>query len=291
MYYVKYDYFCQMFWKLARYSALAFVGIFLASCSEYQKMLKETNISKKYEFAQKLYDEGDYKRSNRLFEQIAPQFVGKPQGERVQFFLADSYFQIGDYNFAGYQFERFLKSYPRSDRADEASFMGAKSYYLLSPKYSLDQTDTDKALAKLQTFINSYPDSEYMDEANAMAQELTTKKEKKAFEIAKQFVKLGKYFVLDYNISAIAALDNFISDHPGSVYREEAYFLKFSATTTLAVNSTFSKRKERLEEAQAAYNDLIRNFPETQFSKDAEKLHEQLQEELKKYQELEKLAK
>ena len=155
--------------------------------------------------------------------------------------------------------------------------MGAKSYYLLSPRYSLDQTDTDKALAKLQTFINSYPDSEYQKEANAMAQELTTKKEKKAFEIGKQFVKLGKYYVLDYNISAIAALDNFISDHPGSVYREEAYFLRFSAATTLAVNSTFSKRKERLEEALAAYNDLLRMFPETQFSKEAEKLNEQLQ--------------
>jgi len=288
---VKYDYFCQMFWKLARYSALAFVGIFMISCSEYQKMLKETNISKKYEFAQRLYDEGDYKRSNRLFEQIAPQFVGKPQGERVLYFLADSYYQIGDYNFAGYQFERFLKSYPRSDRADEASFMGAKSYYLLSPRYSLDQTDTDKALAKLQTFINSYPDSEFMEEANAMARELTTKKEKKAFEIGKQFVKLGKYYVLDYNISAIASMENFISDHPGSVYREEAYFLKFSATTTLAVNSTFSKRKERLDEALAAYNDLLRNFPETEFLEDAEKLNERLQEELKAYQELEKLAK
>ena len=287
----EFDYFCQMFWKIARYGSLVLFGIFLTSCSEYQKMLKETNVSKKYEFAQKLYDKGNFKRSNRLFEQIAPQFVGKPQGERVQFFLADSYYQIGDYNFAGYQFERFLKSYPRSDRADEASFLGAKSYYLLSPRYSLDQTDTDKALTKLQLFINSYPDSEYLQEANAMAQELTTKKEKKAFEIGKQFVKLGKYYVLDYNVSAIAALENFISDHPGSVYREEAYFLKFSASTTLAVNSTFSKRKERLDQALAAYNSLIRNFPETQFSEDAQELYERLQEEINAYQQLEKLAK
>ncbi len=280
-----------MLWKIARYSALLLAGAFLLSCSEYQKMLKETDVSKKYEYAEKLYQEGDYKRANRILEQIAPQFVGKPQGERVQFFLADSYYKIGDYNFAGYQFERFLKSYPRSAKADEASFLGAKSYYLLSPRYSLDQTDTDKALTKLQLFINSYPESQYQEEANEMARELTIKKEKKEFEIAKQFVKLGKYFILDYNISAVSALDNFISDHPGSVFREEAYFLKFRATTTLALNSTFRKKKERLDDALDAYNTLMRFYPETEFGEEAQDLFERLQEELKAYRQLENLAK
>ncbi|MGB5404818.1 MAG: outer membrane protein assembly factor BamD [Robiginitalea sp.] len=280
-----------MFWKIARYSILFLLPLGFLSCGEYQKVLKDTDVTRKYEYAQKLYDEGDFKRANRLLEQIAPQFVGKPQGERVMFFFANSYFEIGDYNFAGYQFERFLKSYPRSDKAAEAAFLGAKSYYMLSPKYSLDQTDTDKALTKLQLFINSYPESEYTVEANAMAQELTTKKEKKAFEIAKQFVKLGEYYVLDYNLSAISSLDNFVNDYPGSVYREEALFQKFRATSNLAINSTFRKRKERLDEAMEAYNNLIKNYPETEFSKDAEKLLEAIQDELNKYTELENLAK
>jgi len=278
-----------MFWKIARYciflAALGFI-----SCSEYQKALKDTDIRKKYEVAEKLYDKGDYKRANRLLEQIASQFVGKPQGERVLFFLADSYFKIGDYNFAGYQFERFLKSYPTSDKADEAAFLGAKSYYMLSPRYSLDQTDTDKALSKLQVFINTYQDSEYEDEANRMAQELTTKKEKKAFEIAKQYVKLGESYILDYNISAIAALDSFVAENPGSVFREEAYFQKFKAAMNLANNSTFRRKKERLDSALEAYNSLMRSYPETEFSKEAQKLFEQLQEEIKAYQELENLA-
>lgn len=280
-----------MFWKIARYSVVIFFGLVLFACSEYQKVLKDTDVSRRYEYAQKMYDEGDYKKANRIFEQIAPQFVGKPQGERVMFFLADSYYKIGDYNFAGYQFERFLKSYPRSDKAPEAAFLGAKSYYMLSPRYSLDQTDTDKALGKLQLFINSYPESEYLAEANTMARELTTKKEKKAFEIAKQFVKLGEYYVLDYNLSGISSLDNFVNDYPGSVYREEALFQKFRATTNLAVNSTFRKRKERLDEALEAYQDLMRSYPETEFSKEAEKLHEVLQDEINKYKELENLAK
>ena len=147
-----------MFLKIRRFSCFLFVALFLISCSEYQKVLKDDDVKKKYELAQKLYEEGDFKRANRLFEQIAPKYVGRPQGERVMFFLANSFYEIEDYNFAGYQFERFLKSYPRSNRAPDAAFLGAKSYYMLSPRYSLDQTDTDKALIKLQNFqIMKFP--------------------------------------------------------------------------------------------------------------------------------------
>lgn len=252
------------------------------SCSEYQKVLKETDVKAKYDMAEKLYNEGDYKRAVRLFEQIAPSYVGRPQGERVMFFFADSYFKNGDYYLSGYQFERFVKSYPRSDKIQEASFLGAKSYYQLSPRYSLDQTETDKALLKLQTFINNYSESEYFEEANAMARELTTKKEKKEIEIAKQFNKLGE-FNLPVLISAITAFDNFITDNPGSVYREEALYYRIEATTRLAVNSTEDKKKERLEEALDSYNNLLRYFPETRFKQEADKLAETIQQELSAY--------
>ncbi|WP_136465601.1 outer membrane protein assembly factor BamD [Flagellimonas onchidii] len=261
---------------------LLITALVFVSCSEYQKVLKNEDIKPKYDMAQKFYDEGDYKRAKRLFEQIAPKYVGKPQGERVMFFFADTYFKTRDYYLAGYQFERFIKSYPRSDKIQEASFLGAKSYYKLSPAYSLDQTDTDKALAKLQSFINTYPDSEFFDEANTMAKELTAKKEKKQLEIAKQFNKLGE-FNYPILVSAITALDNFISDNPGSIYREEALYYRIEATTNLALNSIDSKKKERLEEAQASYNNLLRYFPETKFKKKADNLVEKIQKELAQF--------
>ncbi len=261
--------------------------LLLFSCSEYQKTLKSTDTKAKYAYAEKLYEEKDFKRANKLLTQIGPSYVGKPQGERVSFFLANSYFKIKDYNFAGYQFERFLKSYPRSDKASEAAFLGAKSYYLLSPRYSLDQTDTDKALIKLQNFINAYPESTFLAEANVMAKELTIKKEKKEFEIAKQFTKLGGSYILDYNIAAIASLENFISDHPGSIFREEAYFLKLKAATNLALNSTDNKKKERLDEAKTAYDLLLKSYPESKFGKQAAELAQLLNKELDRFNQIE----
>lgn len=261
---------------------ILFIAVFISSCNEYQKVLKNEDVKAKYDLAQKYYDEGDYKRAKRLYEQIAPKYVGKPQGERVMFFFADTYYKTTDYYLSGYQFERFVKSYPKSDKIQEASFLGAKSYYELSPAYSLDQTDTDKALAKLQTFINTYPESEYFPEANMMAKELTSKKEKKQIEVAKQFNKLGQ-FNYPILVSAITALDNFVSDNPGSIYREEALYYRIEATTNLALNSTENRKKQRLEEAQNSYNNLLRYFPESKFKKKADNLFEKIQRELSVY--------
>lgn len=268
---------------MRRIFPILLIAIALQSCSEYQKVLKNDDVKAKYDLAEKYYEEGDFKRANRLYEQIAPKYVGKPQGERVMFFLSDSYYQRGDFNMAGYQFERFIKSYPKSDKVVEASFLGAKSYYELSPEYSLDQTDTDKALLKLQNFINTYSESEYFVEANAMAQELTAKKEEKAFKILKQYNKLGE-FNYDMLKSAVAASDNFVSDNPGSIYREDAMFVKLEALTHMAMNSFESLKEERLKSAKAAYNTLKKQYPKSKFDKDANSIIEKINKELQRLQ-------
>ncbi|WP_338039410.1 outer membrane protein assembly factor BamD [Maribacter litopenaei] len=144
------------------------------------------------------------------------------------------------------------------------------------------ETDTDKALLKLQNFINTYSESEYFEEANAMAQELTTKKEKKAFEILKQYNKLGE-FNYDMLKSAIAASENFISDFPGSVYREDAYFVKADALTHPAMNSFESLQEERLAEAREAYNTLKKQYPNTKYEKESANLLDKINKESQKF--------
>lgn len=247
----------------------------LQSCSEYQKVLKNEDVKAKYDMAETFYEAKDYKRANRLLEQIAPKYIGKPQGERVMFFLANSYYKLGDYNTGGYQFERFIKSYPKSDKGTQAAFLGAKCYYELSPRYSLDQTDTNKALLKLQNFINAYAESEYFAEANTMAQELTRKKERKAYEILKQYNKLGE-FNFEMIQSAVAASENFVSDFPGSIYREDALFIKADALTHRAMNSFEVLQEERLTNAKNAILSLKKQYPDSKFQDDISKLMEKI---------------
>lgn len=238
--------------------------VLLSSCSEYQKAYKNEDADVKYEVGAKLYEKGKYDKAIRLFEQAAPAYKGKPQSERMFFMFAQSYFKTKQYYLAGYQFESFASSYPKSEKAEEAAFLGAKCYSLLSPRYSLDQSDTDKAMEKLQNFIDNYPTSTYLADANEVMKELKNKLEKKAFEIAKQYNTISDYK------AALIALENFISDYPGTQYKEDALFYKFDSAYQLAINSVPSKMEERLNNAKTAYNNLIKFKGDTKFKNKAD---------------------
>jgi len=237
--------------------------ILYTSCSEYQKVLKSAEQGEKYAHAEKLYNEAQdenskskYRKALRLFEQIVPQYRGKPQGEKLIFLFADTYYQLNDHYLASYQFERFTQAYPNSERVEEAAFKSAKSYYELSPRYDIDQTETAKAIEELQKYIVSYPDSENIPEANQLATELRVKIEKKAYEIAKQYHHTENYK------SAIVAFTNFINEYPGSPFREAAFYHRFDSAYQLAINSYEYLQNERLTEAKGFFNNYARFYPE-----------------------------
>lgn len=215
---------------------ITFVLLF-SSCSEYQKALKSEDVAVKYEAAEKMYEAKKYSKAIRLFEQIAPAYKGKPSAEKMFYMYAQSLYVTKQYYSAGYQFESFAANYPKSQKIEEASFLGAKCYSKLSPVYSLDQVDTYKAIDKIQAFIDEYPESNYLTEANIVAKDLREKLEKKAFEVAKQYNTIEDYK------SAIVALDNFMINYPGTIYKEKALYYKLDSSYNLAINSVPSKCK------------------------------------------------
>ena len=242
---------------------IVFLSSILLSCNEYQKLLNSTdNDTDKYNAAEKYYNDGEFRRANALIEQLIPSYRGKPQGERLVFFFADSYFQIKLYYSAAIQFENFIKSYPNSQRIQEAYFMEAKSYYMLSPLYTLDQDDTYTGIDKLQVFINRFPNSEYVSEALELMNDLQNKLEKKDFEISKQY-----YTIRDYT-SAIKALDNFVADNPGTIFREEALYYKWLSQFEIAINSIESRIVDRVTELERSLDNFLRNYPDTIFIED-----------------------
>ncbi|WP_367753363.1 outer membrane protein assembly factor BamD [Flavobacterium sp. WC2421] len=250
---------------------------FFTSCNEYQKALKKDDVAVKFEMGTKLYDAGKYTKAIRLFEQIAPAYRGKPQAEKLFYMFAQSYYKTGQFYLAGYQFESFVSGYPKSEKLQEAAFLGAKSYSKLSPVYSLDQTDTTKAIDKLQAFIDSYPNSEYLAEANETVKVLAEKIEKKVFENAK-----GYNTISDYK-SALVALDNFIADYPGTKYKEDALYYKFDSAYQLGINSIDSKMEDRLNVAKTAYSNLIKFKADTQYKEKANVMLARVEQDLQKF--------
>ncbi|MFI1745882.1 outer membrane protein assembly factor BamD [Thalassobellus sediminis] len=258
----------------------------LSSCSEYQKALKSEDIATKFKMGEELYKEGKFAKANKLFALIVPNYRGKPQAEKLMYLYSNSFFQMKDYYVAGYQFERFASSYPKSEKLEEASFLSAKSYYMQSPVYSKDQTETKAAIEKLQNFINLFPNSQYIGEANKLVKELDFKLEKKAFEIAKQYNRISDY------PASVKSFNNFAFDFPGSSLREEALFLKLDSAYKLAVNSLEVRRTpngivplkfNRLNEAKEYYEVFKSTYANSTHIEEVEEMGATLEEEIKKY--------
>jgi outer membrane protein assembly factor BamD len=263
--------------KMKKLLYLVLVGVFFCSCSEYQKALKSDDVAVKFDLASRLYEKGKYTKAIRLFEEIAPSYRGKPQAEKMFYMFSQSYYKSKQYYLAGYQFESFASSYPKSEKVEEASFLGANCYSMLSPAYSLDQTDTTKAINKLQEFIDTYPNSTYIAEANTVLKKLTDKIEKKVFENAKQYNTISDFK------SALVALDNFISDYPGTKFKEEALFYRLDSAYKLAINSVSSKMQERLNVAKVAHSNLIKYNSNTTYKQKADEMLVKIDKDLQQF--------
>ena len=262
---------------MKKFFVLIAVVVFLSSCSEYQKALKSEDVADKFVSATKMYDAKKYGKAIRLFEQIAPAYKGKPQAERMFYMYSQSLYKTEQYYIAGYQFESFVSSYPKSEKIEEASFLGAKSFTFLSPVYSLDQTDTYKAVDKLQNYIDSYPEGQNLAEANVLAKNLREKLEKKAFENAKIY-----HTISDYKASMVA-FDNFLINFPGTPYKEKALFYKLDSAYLLAINSVPSKMEERLVNARNAHASLVKYKVDTEYKAKADLMLARIENDLKQY--------
>ncbi|MEL6534897.1 MAG: outer membrane protein assembly factor BamD [Bacteroidota bacterium] len=236
----------------------------LGGCSDFYKMQRSGDWKAQYEAAMEYYNEGTYNKAGILFEIIRPLARGSREAEQIEFFYAYSNYHQKQYILSAHYFKTFYDNYRRSQYAEEALFMHAKSLYEQSPNANLDQTPTQEAIQALQLYLNRFPTSERRGAAADLINELQQKLETKAFENAKQYYTLERYE------SAVIALNNFARDYPDSRFREEAAYFRFVAQYEFAEKSVIDKQKERFTEAVKLYLDFVDRFPGSSYGRRAE---------------------
>ncbi len=248
----------------------------MSSCTDYSRMLKSRDMDSKSDYAIKLYNKGEYYKALPLFEELITVYRGTKKAEQTYYYYSYTNYRIGDFETAAYDFDNFSKTYPNSEFAEECSFMHAYCFYQSSPKYSLDQTNTYKAITELQLFADRYPQSKKIEECNRLIDELREKLERKDFENAEL------YFNTEAYKSAIAAYKNVIHDYPSSKYREEALYKIVRSSYLLALNSIESKLQERFTETVSAYHEFKTDYPDSKWKSKANDMFEASQKRLQK---------
>ncbi len=244
---------------------LIFVSMIVSSCSDYTRLLKSTDYNKKYDAAIAFYEQKEYTKALGLLQELVSVYRGTAKGEKIMFYYAYATYAVGDYLLAGYHFNNFVKTFPASDRTEECAYMYAYCYYLESPRYSLDQTDTKNAIKEMQYFLNKYPESLRKEECNSIMSKLRGKLEEKYYRISKQY-----YFLDDYQ-AAVTSFENVLKDYPDTKYREEAMYMIVKSNYIYASKSTLAKKKDRYKSTVDSYNKFVSYFPENnKYSKEVE---------------------
>jgi outer membrane protein assembly factor BamD len=243
---------------------LASWSLLFAGCSEYNKVLKSTDINYKFTKAKEYYDSTSFYKSLPILEELIGLTRGTQMAEDVYFMYAKSHYGVKDYYLANYYLKTFTKTFSNSTKSEECLFLAAECSYNLSPSYSLDQTDTRNAIDEYQLFLDKYPNSHLKDSANHQIERLSMKLERKAFENAAQFAKTLKYK------AATSALKDFIKAYPGSIYREEAMYLIVKCQYMLAEGSIETKKLERMRAVAENYRTFAAAFPNSKYLSDAE---------------------
>jgi outer membrane protein assembly factor BamD len=243
---------------------LVAVAWLLSGCSEYNKVLKSTDINYKFTKSKEYYEDESYYKALPILEELIGLTRGTQLAEEVYFMYAKSHFGVKDYYLANYYLKTFTKTFANSPRSEDCLFLAAECSYQLSPTYSLDQADTRNAIDEYQLFLDKYPGSHLKDSANHQIDRLNMKLERKAFENASQFAKTLKYK------AAASALKDFLKDYPGSQYREEAMFLMVKSQYMLAEGSVEEKKLERMRAVAENYRTFAAAFPESRYLNEAE---------------------
>lgn len=247
---------------------LLFTIVFTGCKSKFEKVRLSTDVAKKYQEGIRLYNKKDYAKALILFEDLTQRYRGRTEAEDLNYYYAYTNYKLKDFLSARYQFKNFAETYPSSAKAEECRFLVAYCYYLDSPNYSLDQSNTYKAIESLQFFINLYPKSERVAEASKLILDLRDKLELKSFENAKLFLDIEDYQ------AAVIAFRNSTKDFPDTKFAEEMDFLTIKAQYLYAKNSMETKQVDRYNETIEEYDRFTEKYPKSNYAKQASQLKE-----------------
>jgi outer membrane protein assembly factor BamD len=244
----------------------------LLSCTEYNKILKSTDIDLKYTYAKKYYDEEKYSRTYTLLEPLQAYLKGTSRAEEGLYLLAQSFFYDKDYGTATQYYTAYYNTYPKGEYTEICRFQAAYGMYLSSPDSRLDQTNTIKALQQFQEFLEIYPNSNKVKEAQDCMFELQEKLAYKELMACKLYYNLGNYMGNNYEACVVTCREA-LKNYPYSKYKEDYQVFIVRSRYQLAINSIAEKQPIRYRDVVDEYFNYTNMFPEGKHKDELEKYY------------------
>lgn len=181
----------QIIWKLM--AAVLIAAIVSSGCAK-RFALEGMRPEQAYRYLEKKYNNGDYIEAIDGLEFFTLNYSGSALVDSAWFLLAESHFSMKEYLLAEDAFDELTRRYPRSGLVPEAMFNIGACYWKLSPKYSLDQEYTNRAIDAFQAFIDFFPDyTDRVREAQDLIEQCRDKLAHKIYASSVIYIKMKDY--------------------------------------------------------------------------------------------------
>jgi outer membrane protein assembly factor BamD len=254
--------------------AILLVGV-LQSCSDMGKIMKSSDYDMKIRKANEYYDAKKYDKAQIIYEDVMPVIKGSPEYENLYYKWAYCSYNQKDYLNAENLFKLFVENFANSTKAEEVEYMRAYCFYKQSPKPTLDQTPTMKAITYLQTFANTHPNSYRSKEAIELIDGLRKKLEVKDYNAALLYYNMG------YFKAAATAFSEILNNFPDSDKGDEYKLMVIKSWAKYAHNSYEIKQAERYEKVLNECADFVDRFPDSKLVSDVAKIKSQTENSIK----------
>jgi outer membrane protein assembly factor BamD len=236
-------------------------GLILGGCSSSEQATT-LSAEERFEKGRLLYGEEDYLEAINEFTVVTLQYQGSAVADDAQCYLGECRFQREEYLLAAFEYQQLIRNMPASPLTPDAQYKIGLCYYNLSPKSSLDQVYTLKAIDELQTFVEYHPAHAQAVEAERLIKELTRRLAKKSFEVAEQ------YGVLEYYRAAVFYYDDVIEKYHDTEYAPQAYVGK----------TRMQLARRKYTEALQTITGFLEKFPESELRGEALQLKARAEE-------------
>ncbi len=173
-----------------RYLVILLLLLTLA-CAAGQVKMFDTDRDQ-FEYARKLYREGNYTLAAEAFQTVIFRFHGTKLADSVAFYIGMSYFNNEDYILAVGEFKRLIANYPTSPLADQAMLMAGRSYFESAPdNIGLEQDELKDAVRTLENFQEDFPNSAFRQNAREILDSCYGRMAHKDYQNGETYFRIG----------------------------------------------------------------------------------------------------
>ncbi len=230
---------------------LYFVAIILVLGCAPKPEFDEMQPDAIYQYLVKQYEKEKYFDASEGLAYFTLHYSGHAVVDSAQYLLGQCHFHMDEYLLAADAFEELSRRFPSSSLVPEAMFMVGHCFWEVSPKFSLDQAYTLRAIDALQAFIDYFPNHTIrVNEAQAIIESCREKLAHKQYSNGLIYQKMKDFTASRIYFQGVIDL---------------YYDTQWAAKSSFMIAESYRKTRQ-IEEAIEGYRIFLQKYPDHEWS-------------------------